>query len=81
MRRLFVILCILLIVNGLTLAQEPTSIECGDIIEDEFTEDRQPKRFTLELQAGTQIEVAGSPFGDTLEFAIGIYAPNDDLIG
>jgi hypothetical protein len=69
-----------LVIVSMVIAQDATPAECGDILENEFTLDNQPQEYSIELSAGTQINVEGAAFGDTLVFSIVIFAPNDAVI-
>lgn len=62
------------------LAQSAIPVECGDIIEDEFTKDQQPRLFTLQMSAGDALQINVVPIGTTLSTTLGIYAPNNALI-
>jgi hypothetical protein len=58
-----------------TLAQAATRLQCGDIFEDAFTENRQFKDYLLNLNPGDQMTITGSPLGDRLTFKILMYGP------
>lgn len=62
-------------------AQTSRPAQCGDIIESEFTEDMQPQSYVVTMAPGDVIEVSAVPLGDTLKVALGVYAPNGDIIG
>jgi hypothetical protein len=76
----FLLIIILLSSIPTVMAQDSIPVKCGTIIEYEFTESYQPQNFSIELNAGTQLRVGGSPLGDTLDLSIGIFAPNGGMI-
>ena len=61
-------------------AQTTVTVECGDIIESEFSENFQVDFYDITLEAGTQVTAMVAPLGDTLEVATGIVAPNDAVV-
>ncbi len=47
------------------------AIECGDILEDEFTKSADEHKYRIKMSPGDELQVTASPIGDYL--AIGIY--------
>ena len=80
MKRFILSLIALFIVNSIIKAQEPQSVGCGVILENEFTENGQIHEYIIELSAGSRLTTTGAVIGDTLTFSIGIFAPNGDFI-
>jgi hypothetical protein len=77
----FIILILLVWASGslsTTLAQEiirqdPIDINCGDIIESEFTLSHEQQRYVLKMSPGDQIAVSVVPLGDHLKTAAFLY--------
>jgi hypothetical protein len=74
-------------VSGVPL-QAQNALQCGDIIENEFTRNREVQQFKIELAAGDKLKIEGKPIGDTLAFMIAIFGPsglpiaaNDNFFG
>ena len=61
-------------------AQAATPVQCGDIVEDEFTTDGDMNIYTIEIQAGTSITVQGDPLGDTLDFIVVLLGPDNSQL-
>lgn len=80
MKRLIVIIILMIFVPVFTLAQANIEVECGDIVENEFTESYQPQSYSINLSAGTSLQVSGAPLGETLQLAIGVIAPNERMV-
>ncbi len=58
-----------------------TTVQCGDIIESEFTQDNQPQRYIVTMAPGDVINVSAAPLGDTLQLVLIVTAPNGDVVG
>jgi hypothetical protein len=66
---------------GKSYAQAQRSpIECGTILEAEFTPDNTSHFYTVELVAGDSITVKTDPIGDFLDIAITVLDPRDSQI-
>ncbi|MGB1287675.1 MAG: hypothetical protein ACPG7F_14145, partial [Aggregatilineales bacterium] len=78
--KLMLILVFLFMLPILVNAQSRTAVECGDIIENEFTRNSQPFLFTIDLSAGDSIQASLVPIGTNLSATLGLYAPNDAAI-
>ncbi|MEL6406086.1 MAG: hypothetical protein AAFR81_17075 [Chloroflexota bacterium] len=55
--------------------QDIIQVECGDIIEGEFTSNYERHRYSLSLEAGAQVSANAVPVGDQLRLAIGLVSP------
>lgn len=75
-----VLIIILFVMVSSVSAQGAISVECGTILDDEFTEIKEQNLYTIDLEAGTQLNVTGVPLGDTLTFVSAVYAPDDSNI-
>jgi hypothetical protein len=80
MKKLSGLFLILLVVLGLSLsqAQDLPSIQCGDIVEGELTgqpteENRIFNEYTLQVQAGTVIDLLVTPLGQSFNTAIKMF--------
>lgn len=63
-----------------SLAQTETPVECGTIIEDEFVGDGDSNFYSIELDAGSILNIDGVPLGDTLQFTIALFEPDGRII-
>lgn len=82
LRSLFFLTVVLsLPLNVMAQQAGATPVQCGTIIESEFTSDAQPQSYTIEVAPGDVLSVSATPLGDTLKLSLGIQAPNDDFIG
>jgi len=63
-----------------TTAQTPIEVECGDIIESEFTSGREQHRFHIELNAGDQITVESVSVSTILVSTLSIRDPNENRL-
>ena len=85
MKQLFVALMVLLyslVHTGLSQAQEEINpdaqqVECGDIIEGEFSQDFELVDYLIDLEPGQQITIQATPVGEALEFAIVLLGPTN----
>lgn len=77
---LILVLLGLSVTSESALAQTATPTECGAVIEDEFTQDNQPKLYTIQLSAGDRLQTSVVPLGSTLLTSTALYAPNDAVI-
>jgi len=62
-------------------SQTAQRVECGDIIEDEFTQDYQEHNYLLEMKAGDSCSASVVPTGDLLSSAVGFYGPTNIRLG
>lgn len=85
MKQLIVALMVLLyslVHTGLSQAQEEINpdaqqVECGDIIEGEFSQDFELVDYLIDLEPGQQITIQATPVGEALEFAIVLLGPTN----
>ncbi len=73
-RSILIVFTLLMFMVGLTQSQS-TAVSCGMIIEDEFSEDAQLNEYVISLAAGDNLTVSGSPFGEQLQFVVGVDGP------
>ncbi len=57
------------------VAQSATRLECGAIIESEFTDNLETDEYVIALSPGDTLTISGRPLGDLLHFSIGLYGP------
>jgi hypothetical protein len=62
-------------------AQAERAVGCGDIIESEFTRDREQQIFVLTMQPKESFSASIEPVGDYLETAIAIQGPTGIMLG
>ena len=62
-------------------SQTAQTIQCGDIVEDEFTQDFQEQNYLLKMKPGDSFAVSVVPTGDLLSTAIGVYGPTNIRFG
>lgn len=63
-----------------TFAQQTLSLNCGDIIEDEFISDSQQHDYSISLNAGDSVQIIGTPIGQTLQFGLALFNSTAQLV-
>ncbi len=56
-------------------AQAPTRVECGTVIDGQFTDNMQFQDYSIDMNPGDKLQVSGSPLGDNLSFSIALFDP------
>lgn len=51
-------------------------VECGQIIEGEFTKTQEENIYTIEMEPRESFSVSSEPIGDSLKIGIGLYGPS-----
>ncbi|MEM9952698.1 MAG: hypothetical protein AAF846_13915 [Chloroflexota bacterium] len=80
MKKLILIISVLLSFSVTLYAQNAVPLQCGSIVESEFTRDDEIQRYTLALDAGDQLTVSVEPFGDTLTLGVAILGTDGTVI-
>lgn len=57
-----------------------TTLQCGDIIEDQFTDNEQGILYTMDLDAGDALQLSATSFGPSLEYVIAVFDPGLNLV-
>lgn len=57
-----------------------SSVQCGDIIDDEFMNSVEYRRFTIELNPGDQLSISAAPLGERPTIRLAIADVNDTFI-
>jgi len=52
-----------------------TAVNCGDVIEGEFTKNFEGFSYTIDLAPGDSMVINGSQIGDKLKYAVGLFSP------
>ena len=58
-----------------------TAVNCGDVIEGEFTKNIEGFSYTIDLAPGDSVVINGSQIGDKLKYAVGLFSPTGLEIG
>jgi len=88
MKKLSLILTFVLYVGSLLVLPMTTAnaqstatpVNCGDVIEGEFTKNIEMYSYTLDLAPGDSVVINGSQIGDKLEYVIGLFSPTGLII-
>ena len=67
--------------TGKVYAQAEQTVECGDIVESEFTKNYEDQVFVLPMRPREAFSVSLEPVGDYLQTSIGILGPTGVLLG
>ena len=78
--KIVIVLLGLFMFMPVVIGQNEIEVQCGDIIENEFSRDEDLQEYSIDLEAGTNLIVNGTIIGNTLSYVILVFAPNDSLI-
>lgn len=80
MRKYIISLFFIFTVISFHLHAQGARVQCGDIVEDEFTANGQVNNYHLVLEPGSQVGVRVERFGDFLQTGLYLYAPSGNVV-